>query len=99
MKIIKMSRKTEYGQPVPRYVEDWFCVLEEEDERDAFHRASLEDGAEWAAEFEKFEKEYLRPRTGLTDLDIYYYLDTKTDKIPEIDEEWELDETVWERIR
>lgn len=99
MKIIEMLRKSVYGEPLPTTEQrkDLFCVIETPEESDAFNKANTTE-SDWATEFGKFEDKYVKP-LGVADWDIFYYLDATKEKMPEIDDEFELDDIVWERVR
>ena len=99
MKIIEMLRKSVYGEPLPNFEQriDLFCVIETKEESDAFNKANVSE-SDWATEFGAFEEKYVKP-LGVADWDIFYYLDATKEKMPEIDEQFELDDIVWERVR
>lgn len=99
MKIIEMLRKSMLGEPLPTIEQrkDLFCVIETPEESDAFNKANMTE-SDWATEFGAFEEKYVKP-LGVGDWDIFYYLDATKEKMPEIDEQFELDDIVWERVR
>lgn len=109
MRLLTMKRVA--GEMTEEGECDWFVVLECDIERELYeiamgylsgdHKEAYSTPDYWRGLGEGVLEGLLS--MGLNDHytndDIYYYFDTKVDKIPDIGERWELDDITWERAK